>query len=307
MRKLLVILLAVASLAAAGAAADRARPAAAATKTVTISKSGDDPRVVSITAGDEVAFSNSDTVSHTVAFKPTTGMKCSQALPLVLPAGKTAGCTFSSAGTFNFSDPANQSQAFRGKVIVAGPLVSSFTVTPKTILFGNMVTLAGTLTSQRSGQTLKVVAQECTATTPTTLANITTTSGGVFTYQAQPLSRTTYTVQGKNGSTTALTVRVVPRLRLAKTGRHRYRVLVSAGHSFAGKHVSFQRYLPGLRHWRGVKSVRLKANSSGIAPTVVSSAAFRSSIKAHQRVRVVITPAAASTCYVTARSNNIRS
>src|SRR4051794_19969577 len=97
MRKLLLVLLAVAVLAAVGAAADRARPAAAASQTITISKTGYKPTAVSIFTGDTVVFANSDTVAHTVIFKPTTGVKC-PASPLVVPAGQSATCTFSSAG-----------------------------------------------------------------------------------------------------------------------------------------------------------------------------------------------------------------
>ena len=86
-------------LATAGTAADRANPAAAASQTVTISKTGFKPTSVSITVGDTVVFSNIDTVAHTVEFKPTTGIHCTAALPLTLQAAKSASCTFANTAS----------------------------------------------------------------------------------------------------------------------------------------------------------------------------------------------------------------
>src|SRR5207245_8155688 len=104
LRRLLVLLLGVTWLAAAGAVADLARPAATASATVKITKTGYSPTAVSIIAGESVAFANTDTVAHTVDFKSTTGMQCSSAVPLVVAAGQSASCTFSTAGKFTFSD-----------------------------------------------------------------------------------------------------------------------------------------------------------------------------------------------------------
>ena len=106
MRKVLLVLLCTGSLAAAGAAADMARPAATASATVKITKTGYTPTSVSITAGDAVVFTNSDTVVHTVDFKTTTGVHCSVAIPLAVQPAQSASCTFSSPGKFSFSDPA---------------------------------------------------------------------------------------------------------------------------------------------------------------------------------------------------------
>lgn len=307
MRKVLLILLAVASLAVAGAAAGRARTAAAASQTVTISKTGYKPTAVSITVGDSVVFSNADTVAHTVSFKTTTGIQCGVNGQLVIQPGQSASCTFSTAGNFSFSDPANKGKQFRGTVSVAPPLVSAFAAKPKAVGFGGKLTLAGTLASQQSGQSLQVVAQQCGATAGTPLATITTTTGGAFSYVAQPLKQTVYSVKLKNATSSAVTARVLPKLQLSKVGRHRYRVRVSAADTFAGKRVSFQRYRSATRHWRGVKSVLLKPSTTGVAPTVVSSATLRSTIAARQRVRVVITQKTVGTCYAASKSNTIRS
>jgi hypothetical protein len=46
---------------------------------------------------------------------------------------------------------------------------------------------------------------------------------------------------------------------------------------------------------------------TGVAPTVVTSAKFRSGIKARQRVRVTLGAKQVGSCYLAGRSNTIRS
>ncbi len=307
MRRLLVLLLGVTLLAAAGAVADLARPAATASATVKITKTGYSPTAVSIIVGESVAFANTDTVAHTVDFKSTTGMHCSSAVPLVVAAGQSASCTFSTAGKFTFSDPANKGRKFRGTVTVAPPLVSSFRAAPAKVVYGGKATVTGTLVSKQAGTSLKVLAQPCGAANATQVATITSGTGGAFSYQAQPLLRTAYTVTSKNLSSPTAMVKVAPSVRLARAGKHRYRVRISAAQSFAGKFASFQRFRASVGHWRGVRRVLLQANSTGVAPTVVTSAKFRSGLKAEIRVRVVLGQKAAGVCYLSGRSNTIRS
>jgi plastocyanin len=307
MRKLLLFLLAVASLAAAGAAADSAKTAATATQAVTISKTGYKPTSVSINTGDSVKFSNSDTVAHTVSFNATTGMSCGGAIPFAVQPGSSTSCTFSSAGRFRFSDPANKGKNFRGTVTVAVALTSSLAVTPKAVVYGHKTALAGVVASKQAGVSLQVLAQACGASTSSPVTTVTTTTGGAFTYQAQPLNKTAYSVKSKNQTSSAATVNVMPQMRLKKIGRHRYSVRISAAQTFAGKYASFQRYRSATKRWRAVKRVLLKANTSGVAPTLVTSAAFRSSIRAKQRVRVVLGQKQVGACYIAGRSNTIRS
>jgi len=306
MGKLLSLLLAVAVLAAAGAAADSASPAAAASKTVKITAAGYSPATVSIAVGDSVVFSNGDTVAHTVDFKTTTGIHCATAIPFTVQPAQSASCTFASSGKFNFSDPANKGKGFRGTVTVAPPPPISLRAPAKTV-YGRTATLSGALASQQSGQSLQISAQQCGATTSTPLATVTTTTAGAFTYAAKPLKNTTYSVSLRNAKSNDATVKVQPALQLRKVGRHRYTVRVSAADSFAGKRASFQRYSATLKRWRGVQSVLLRANKSGVAPTVLTTAAFRSSLKAKLRVRVVLGQKAVGTCYLAGRSNQIRS
>ena len=300
MRKLLVPLLAVVALATAGAAPG------ASTKTVTISKTGYTPTAVSITQGDSVVFKNGDTVAHTVDFNSTAGVHCTSAVPLAIAAGTSATCTFSNVGKYRFSDPASNKKSFRGTVTVTAPLVSSLTVAPKTVVYGNKSKLAGKLASGQSGQSLQIHALPCGETKSTLVATVTTTAGGAFSYQAQPLKKTAYTLSNK-GLTAAASVGVEPSLKLSKTGRHRYSLSVSAAQSFAGKVATFQRYRPGLKRWVRVKRVTLGTGTGGAAPTVITGAKFRSGIRAGLRVRASLGPKQVGSCYLAGRSNPIRS
>lgn len=299
MRKLLVPLLAVAALAAAGVAAGGS------STTVTISKTGYTPTAVSITTGDAVVFKNTDTVAHTVKFNSTNGMNCGAAVPLVIAASSSASCTFSSAGKFKFSDAASNKKAFQGTITVALPLVSSFSVTPKAVVYGGKSTLSGKLASGQSGQQVKVQELACGETKSKLVATVTTTTGGAFSYQAQPSKKTAYTLSNQ-GLTAGAAVAVAPSLHLSKVKRHHYQLQISAAQSFVGKVATFQRYRPKLKRWAKVKRVPLKASAPGTAPTVVTSAAFRSAITAHLRVRVSLGPKQAGSCYLAGLSNTIR-
>ena len=308
MRKLLILLLTAVTLVAAGAGANAARSAATASQTVTISGTGYKPTAVSIFVGDTVVFKNGDTVAHTVDLKQTTGLNCSVALPLAIAAGKSASCAFSTAGKFPFSDPAHKGRSFRGTVTVDTPLTAGpLTVSPKTVVYGRKATVAGTLASKQSGQSVQVLATECGTTTSKIVATVTTTTGGKFSYAALPLKKTAYTAKSKSSSSPATTAGVQPRLVLGKVAKHRFSVHVSAAQTFAGKVAIFQRYRKATKRWVKVKRVTLKANTTGVAPTVVTSAKFRSGIKTRQRVRIVLGPKQVGVCYAAGRSNTIRS
>jgi plastocyanin len=253
-----------------------------------------------------VAFKNTDTVAHTVNFNATTGVSCSATPPLAIPAGQSANCTFSSAGKFRFSDPASNKKAFRGTITVSPSLVSSLKATPKTVVYGAKSTLDGKLASGQSGQSVQVRQQMCGETKSTAVTTVTSTAAGAFTYQAQPVKKTTYTLSNK-GATASIGVGVAPKLQLSKVGRHRYSVKVSAAESFVGKVATFQRYRATLKRWVRVKRVTLKTSKAGTAPTMITSAKFRSLIRTRLRVRITLGPKQVGSCYLAGRSNAIRS
>lgn len=295
----IILLVAIAALAIA------AGSAAAKTVTVTISKNGYVPSAATIAQGDTVQFTNSDSVVHQVTFKSTAGVTCTPN-PLVVQAGASGTCTFSTAGSYSYSDPNAKGSTFRGTITVtAAAAALSLGAKPTLIVYGGPSVLSGTLSTQKVGESIDVLAQQCGASAATKLVAVQTTTAGAFTTTVKPLMNTVYTAKDKALSSAAVTVRVRPAVRLVKTGAHRYSVRVSAGSSFAGKYASFQRYNGTLHRWVSARTVALKASTSGVAPTVVSSATFRSSVRAGARVRMTLPQPQVGGCYAAGTSNTI--
>jgi plastocyanin len=299
MRKILLILAAFCAVAVALTAAATAK-----TVTVTISKAGFAPKAVTIAQGDTVQFTNSDTAAHQLTFKKTTGITCAPN-PLVLQPAQSGTCTFQSGGSYAYSDPNAKGKSFDGTVTVtAAPDSISLTATPLSVVYGASDTLSGTLSSHKAGENVDVLAQQCGAAAPSKLTTVVTTANGAYTAGVKPLMNTAYTAKLRSLTSSAVTVTVRPKLALRKLAAHRYSLRVSAAQSFAGKYASFQRYT-GTR-WVAVKTVRLAASTSGVAPTVVSSASFRSTVKTGLRVRATLGRAQVGSCYLAGTSNAIR-
>jgi plastocyanin len=279
--------------------------AAAATATVTITKAGYVPSSTTIAQGDTVQWTNADTVVHQVSIKSTAGVTCTPN-PVVLQPTQSGSCTFQTAGNYTYSDPAAKGNTFRGTITVsAAQTAVSLTTAPHSVVFGGHVTLSGADASHRSGENVDVYGQQCGASAATKVTTVQTTTNGAFTASVQPLLNTTYSVKVHNATSPSTNVTVRPRVHLSKVAPHRYSVRVSAASSFAGKVATFQRY-NGTR-WLAVKSLALRANSTGVAPTVITSGSFRSSLRSGVRVRVMLSQAQVGSCYLAGISNAIRS
>ena len=209
-----------------------------------------------------------------------------------------------------YSDPNVRGNTFRGTVTVIGQVPAgtlTLSAKPQTVVYLGKVTLTGKLANQKIGENVDVLATACGQNAATKVTTVQTTSGGAYAAVVQPLKNTVYTVKVKNTSSKAVTVKVRPRLRLRKVAPHRYSLRVSAAQSFAGKYATFQRYNRTLRRWVNVKRVLLRANSTGIAPTVISSGSFRSTIQSRLQVRVILPQLQVGNCYLPGRSNAILS
>ena len=280
--------------------------AEAKTATVTITKNGYVPKSLTIAQGDTVQFTNGDTAAHQVSFKTTTGVTCS-ANPLVIQPGASGNCTFAGAGSYSYSDPNVRGKTFRGSITVTAP-PESLTLAGKPVLliFGGKVALSGSLSTQKVGESIDLLGQQCGAAAASKLATVPTTTGGTFTTSAQPMMNTSFTAKVRSTTSPAVAVYVRPRMQLAKVAAHRFSLRVYAATSFGGKSASFQRYNATLRRWVAVKAVALKPTSTGVAPTV-TAAFFRTRLNAGLRVRATLTQAQAGSCYAPGISNTIRS
>jgi plastocyanin len=299
MRKLLLAVAAVCAL---------ALPAAAATVTIKITKTGFAPTTVSIATGDSVSFSNTDTAAHQVVFKSTTGVQCAQ--PLVVQAGASASCTFTRAGKYGFSDPTHKGKGFKGIVNVTQGAAVTLAASSHVLTYGGKTTLSGSISSGQPNQKVTVHAQACGQASFSPLATLTTTAGGAYSYAAQPSLITSYEVRLKNATSSPLTVKVRPRIRLRKLAPRRFRATVTAAQSFAGRTASFQRYSATLGRWVQVRLFALRAAGTTtlpISPTAVSRRTFRARVRSGLRVRVLLPKTQVGACYAAGVSNVIRS
>jgi plastocyanin len=300
LRKLALLLTAAVCLVGAAAAVAK-------TVTVTITKAGYVPSSVTVAQGDTVQFTNSDTIAHQVTFKSVAGVTCTPN-PLVLQPAASGSCTFQQAGSYTYSDPNSKGNTFRGSVTVtAAPESISLTAKPLIVVYGHTITLSGVHSTQKTGDNVDVLAQQCGASGATKVATVQTTTGGAFASAARPLANTAYTARMKSTSSPAVTVRVRPSLHLARVAAHRYRVRVLASQSFVGKYASFQRFNSTLNRWVAVRIVKLGSSSAGVAPTVVTRASFRSTIGSKLRVRVTLAQRQVGSCYAAGLSNTVTS
>jgi plastocyanin len=299
MKKLLLVAFAVVAVAAAA-------PLSAATVTVQITRAGFSPASVTVKTGDAVTFHNADTIAHQISFTKTAGVTCSPA-SLVLQPGQSVSCTFATAGAYDYRDP-TQKGNFKGTVVVqAAPAGVTLAASPLLVTYGGRTTLSGSVSTGAGNEKVSVLAQPCGSASASTLTSVTTAAGGAWSVATQPLRITTYTARWKSATSTAVTVKVRPRLTLGKVAAHRYSVRVYAGDSMAGKVVFFQRYAAALRRWVTVKRVVLGVGPSAVAPTVVSAKTFTASVRARTKVRALITQAQVGGCYAPNRSNVIYS
>jgi len=299
-RKVLFTAVAVLSLAVVAGAGAK-------TVTVTITKSGYVPSSVTVAQGDVVQFTNSDGVVHEISFKTTAGVTCAPS-PLVIQPSASGSCTFRTAGSYSYSDPTAKGNAFRGTVAVTGTSPAlSLAAKPALVVYGGSSTLSGVLSTQKPGANVDVLAQQCGASASTKLVTVPASAEGVYTTSVKPLMNTAYIAKDKNLASTTVSVRVRPSLKLTRLAAHRYALRVAGGSTLAGKYASFQRYNAATLRWVPVRTVLLKTSTTGIAPTVVATASFGSSLHSGLRIRATLPQVQVGSCYAAGTSNTIKS
>jgi hypothetical protein len=193
--------------------------------------------------------------------------------------------------------------------VAAAPPTLTLKASATNVGYGASTTLSGALSTQRTGQSVDIQAQECGENAYKRVASVSTTTGGAFTYAAKPTLNTTYQAKQKGATSPAVSIKVAPQLMLVKRAStspsRRFAVTLTAGRSFAGKYVVFQKR--GSRAWLTVKKVSLTSVVTTAAPTQVASQNFAVRIKRHPKVRVILPADQAGTCYVPAFSKAIRS
>ena len=291
MKKILYVLVAAVALVIAA-------PASAKTVTVSITAAGFVPSTVEIQQGDTVTWRNADTKNHQVA-----SGRGGFASPVLAP-GASYSRTFTAAARIQYEDPLHKNE--KGTIVVsAAPASVTLNASRKLLVYGGRTTLTGTVSTQQANEAVTVWAQVCGQSTFTRVTQVTTTTGGAYSYTIQPLKNTTYQVRYKNVASPNVTVRVKPAIRLGKVAPRRFTVTVRAADSLAGKIVVLQRFNATTRAWVKVRTATLRANTTGVAPTVVSSVTLTTTVKARTKLRIVMTQLQVGGCYAPGLSNAI--
>ena len=289
MRSFIVLLGLVAALVAVA-------PAATADRPIVISAAGFTPRNVTINVGDTVTWSNTDTRAHQVVVDRV----CS----ITIQPAATGTCTFRATGRFDYREPSQTRNVWRGTVTVRAAAASlTIASSPRLVTYLGATTLSGALSTAQANERVTVRAQACGSTSFASLATVTTTTGGAWTLSARPQRTTVYEALSR-GVTARTTVTVRPRVSVRKLTRGRFAVRVSAAQAFGGKIAVLQRRT-STGSWVRVRYVTLRV-MGGTAPTVISGANVRANLRVGTRVRAVIGSAQVAPCYAAGTSNVVR-
>jgi hypothetical protein len=288
MRKGFLAALAVAVLVGGSVAFARTAP-------VEITKSGFTPATMTVQSGDSVSWKNSDTTAHDVAVDKTN-------CKLSLQPSQTGSCTFASPGTFTYNDPTvkgsdQKGSPFAGSVTVGqNTRAVSIATSRSLMIFGDAITLSGTVSSKQAGESVTIVAKPTNE--PAWSTQVTTTTGGNWSLQVQPRIRTTYMAKYEDKSSATLTVNVRPRITLQKVGRNSFLVVVLAQHSMAGKTVDVAR--SSGSGWTTISQVQLQsiARTSTVAVGHVTSF-----VNLGTKLRVFLPASQTSPDYIEGHSN----
>jgi hypothetical protein len=121
------------------------------------------------------------------------------------------------------------------------------------------VTLSGTVSTHKAGETVVILAHEVDALAAEPVKQVTTGANGDWTAIVRPSVKTTFRAQPGTSPSAGVTVNVRPRVGLGINGR-RWTVKVTGRDSFAGSMVLLQRRV-GF-HWVTVKRVVLDLSSA---------------------------------------------
>jgi hypothetical protein len=190
-------------------------------------------------------------------------------------------------------------------VISAAP-IGTVTISPSrtVIVSGQRIVLTGRAVGAPPGQPVTVVERRATADVRVLANAAVTRQGGIWTFAARPGIQTTYQVRVRGVTSTIVSVRVRPRLKLRKIGGNRLSVRVYAARSFAGRIAVLQRWNPRLRRWVAVGRIRLRA-IRGVQP-LTTGATLHRQVPRGTLVRVVLTGRQAGPGYLTGTSNRVR-
>ena len=205
MKKALLIVTAVFSLAAAGFAVS----ALTTLKIVNIRSTGFGPKTVTIAGGDTVRWKNVDTVNHQVV--ANNGAFAS---PIIRPT-RTYSKVLDTPGTYPYHDGLHP--LLKGTVKVVGPPPAvSIGASVGIATFSTQIHIGGAVTPPAVGNTVSIFAQPTGSASFVKLADVQTTTNGVWDYVTSPEILTAYKATWKGKTSAIIMVAVAPKLTLRR-------------------------------------------------------------------------------------------
>jgi plastocyanin len=245
MRKALLTATAVCALAGAGFAV----ASLSAMKTVNIRSTGFAPRTVTIAGGDTVQWKNVDTVNHQVV--ANNGSFASN----TIAPNKTYSKRFDIPGTFGYRDALHPT--LRGAVKVTGnPPSVSIGASTGIVVAGGQIHVGGAISPAAVGDTVSIFAQPWGQLSFVKIADVQTTTNGVYDFVTSPQILTTYKATWKGKTSALINVAVSPRLTLSHVRSWFVARAQAPAKSFAGRFVYVQR-LNRFGDWVRIKKVYL--------------------------------------------------
>jgi plastocyanin len=252
MRSLVLIAVSALALVLAGAS----RPAATATKAVTITATAFKPVNVTIKSGDVVKWTNKDTKNHQVV--ANSGAFASG----TITPNHSYSHTFNTAGTFRYHDALHP--ALTGKIVVTGPppAVTIGAAAP-IVLYGQSTQISGQVSSGQANEKVDVYAQPYGAPSAQLIASLLTGANGVWAVSVKPAWATTYSAHWKTLVSATISVGVRPTIAFTIGKHQRAAVKVKAAASHAGRKVYIQRFTK-FHEWVKFRSVKLGSSSGSV-------------------------------------------
>jgi len=283
-------------LAVAAVAVFAVAPTFGATKGIELTRAGFTPNRVTVDYGDTVTWTNRDNANHQVVSERGEF----PASPVLAP-NQTYSFTFMKSGSYAFRDAFNTKK--RGTVVVRTGV--SIAAAPTVAVYGSSPVVSGFVSSGASGEAVALDGMQCGSSTFGRLATVSSTTDGRWSSSVKPVVSTVYQATWKNAKSVQLTEKIQPRLSFRRVRAHRFALSVTAAQGFVGKYVVVQR-LTGKRKWKTLKRVRLSKARPAVAPTLVTSAAFRASVPRRTRLRVLLLQDQVGPCYTAVRSGVVR-
>jgi plastocyanin len=224
-----------------------------ATKNVNIRSTGFVPRNVTINGGDTVQWRNVDTVTHQVV--ANNGSFASG----ILPRNGVYAKRLDTPGLYNYHDGLHPT--LRGSVRVVGPPPSvTIGVAPPILTWGSSVRLSGQITPAAVGDMVSIFAQPYPQASFVKIADVQTTTNGVYDFTYQPQILTAFKAQWKGKTSAVVQTGIAPQLSLVKIGRW-WVTRARAAKSFSGRFVYAQR-LSAFGQWVSLRKVVLNRQSA---------------------------------------------